>query len=66
MNYQKVIQSQYLATLAMLKQAFEKCPDSLWNDPPTDGSGMSPIMPCSIPISTCTDRARLQALGQTP
>jgi len=33
MNYQQIIQSQYLATLAMLKQAIEKCPDTLWNDP---------------------------------
>ena len=27
----KVIQSQYLAALAMLKQAVENCPDDLWN-----------------------------------
>jgi hypothetical protein len=33
MNYQQIIQSQYLATLAMLKQAIEKCPDAMWNDP---------------------------------
>jgi hypothetical protein len=33
MEYQHIIQSQYLATLAMLKQAIEKCPDALWDDP---------------------------------
>ncbi len=33
MHYQQIIQSQYLATLAMLNQAIEKCPDALWNDP---------------------------------
>jgi hypothetical protein len=32
MNYPQIIQSQYLATLAMLKQAIEKCPETLWND----------------------------------
>lgn len=31
MNYQAVIRSQYWATLAMLQQAIEKCPDALWN-----------------------------------
>lgn len=33
MNYQHIVQSQYLATLEMLKQAVEKCPDAMWNDP---------------------------------
>ncbi len=33
MDYQQIIRSQYLATLEMLKQAIEKCPDALWNDP---------------------------------
>jgi hypothetical protein len=31
MDTKKVIQSQYLAALEMLKQAVVKCPDSLWN-----------------------------------
>lgn len=31
MNYHAVIRSQYWATLAMLQQAIEKCPDALWN-----------------------------------
>jgi len=31
MDTKKVIQSQYLAALGMLKQAVVKCPDSLWN-----------------------------------
>jgi hypothetical protein len=30
-EYQAIIRSQYLATLAMLQQAVEKCPDELWN-----------------------------------
>ncbi|MGA2489549.1 MAG: DinB family protein [Anaerolineales bacterium] len=33
MDTKKVIQSQYLAALEMLKQAVVKCPDSLWNAP---------------------------------
>ncbi len=33
MNYHFVIRSQYLATLAMMQQAVEKCPTALWNDP---------------------------------
>ncbi len=33
MNYQQIIRSQYLSALEMLKQAVEKCPDALWNDP---------------------------------
>jgi hypothetical protein len=33
MDIKSVIKSQYLASLAMLRQAIEKCPDSLWNDP---------------------------------
>ena len=33
MNYQQIIRSQYLSTLEMLKQAIEKCPETLWNDP---------------------------------
>jgi hypothetical protein len=33
MDYQQIIRSQYLATLEMLKQAIEKCPDALWDDP---------------------------------
>ena len=33
MNVQEVIQSQYLAALAMLKQAIVKCPPEAWNNP---------------------------------
>ena len=33
MDYRQIIRSQYLASLVMLKQAIEKCPDALWNDP---------------------------------
>jgi hypothetical protein len=33
MDTKKVIQSQYLAALEMLKQAVVKCPDPLWNAP---------------------------------
>jgi len=33
MNTKQVIQSQYLAALAMLKQAIEKCPETVWYDP---------------------------------
>ena len=33
MNTKQVIQSQYLAALAMLKQVVEKCPESVWYDP---------------------------------
>jgi hypothetical protein len=33
MDYRQIIRSQYLATLEMLKQAIEKCPDALWDDP---------------------------------
>lgn len=33
MEYQAIIRSQYMATLAMLQQAVENCPDSLWNHP---------------------------------
>ena len=33
MDIRSVIQSQYLAALAMLKQAIVKCPPALWNDP---------------------------------
>ena len=33
MNIQQVIQSQYLAALAMLKQAIMKCPESVWDAP---------------------------------
>ena len=32
MNTKQVIQSQYLAALAMLKQAIEKCPQNVWYD----------------------------------
>ena len=32
-DYHAAIRSQYLATLAMLAQAVEKCPDKLWNAP---------------------------------
>lgn len=32
MGTKKVIQSQYLAAMAMLRQAIEQCPDSLWKD----------------------------------
>lgn len=31
MDYHAVIRSQYHATLGMLAQAIEKCPDALWN-----------------------------------
>jgi hypothetical protein len=33
MNLRSVIQSQYLASLAMLKQAVVKCPPEAWDDP---------------------------------
>ena len=33
MDIKQVIQSQYLAALAMLKQVIERCPDALWYDP---------------------------------
>ena len=33
MNPHKVIQSQYLAALAMLKQVIVMCPEALWNTP---------------------------------
>ena len=33
MNAHEVITSQFLAALEMLKQAVERCPDSIWNDP---------------------------------
>jgi len=33
MNTKDVLQSQYLAALAMLKQAIEKCPPEIWDDP---------------------------------
>jgi hypothetical protein len=33
MNTAQVIQSQYLASLAMLKQAIAKCPPEIWDDP---------------------------------
>ena len=32
MNTKQVIQSQYLAALAMLRQAIEKCPEAVWYD----------------------------------
>jgi len=31
METQKIIRSQYLAALEMLKQAIERCPDEMWN-----------------------------------
>jgi hypothetical protein len=33
MDDSKVIVSQYLAALEMLRQTITKCPDSIWNDP---------------------------------
>ena len=33
MNIKSVLQSQYLAALAMLKQAVTKCPPEAWDDP---------------------------------
>ena len=33
MNLHKVIQSQYLAALEMLKQVIVKCPEALWDAP---------------------------------
>ena len=33
MNIQKVIQSQYLSALAMLKQVIVKCPRAMWDAP---------------------------------
>ena len=33
MNTKQVIQSQYLAALAMLKQVIKKCPESVWYAP---------------------------------
>jgi len=32
MNIHEIIQSQYLAALAMLRQAVSQCPDALWTD----------------------------------
>ncbi len=32
MHYQPIIQSQYLATLAMLEQTVVRCPDELWDN----------------------------------
>ena len=32
MDEKRVIQSQYLAALDMLRRAVEHCPDSLWDD----------------------------------
>lgn len=32
MSYQPIIQSQYLAALAMLEQAVVRCPDELWDN----------------------------------
>jgi hypothetical protein len=32
MDYLQIIRSQYLATLEMLKEAIEKCPDPMWDD----------------------------------
>ena len=32
MTIKEIITSQYLASLEMLKQAIEKCPESLWDD----------------------------------
>ncbi len=33
MDIKLVIQSQYFAALIMLKEAIEKCPPEIWNDP---------------------------------
>ena len=33
MDIKKIIQSQYLAALAMFRQVVEQCPESLWYDP---------------------------------
>jgi len=33
MNLHKVVQSQYLASLGMLKQVIVHCPEALWNAP---------------------------------
>ena len=33
MDTQKIIQSQYLAALAMFEQVIVKCPAALWNAP---------------------------------
>lgn len=33
MDIKQVIQSQYLAALAMLKQAIASCPENVWDDP---------------------------------
>ena len=32
MSTQSIIQSQYDAAIAMLRQAIEKCPDAIWAD----------------------------------
>ena len=32
MNLPSILQSQYLATLEMLRHAIVQCPDTLWND----------------------------------
>jgi hypothetical protein len=34
MEITKIIQSQYGASLGMLRQAVEKCPEALWDTPP--------------------------------
>jgi len=33
MDLKQVIQSQFLAALAMLKEVIVRCPQSVWNDP---------------------------------
>jgi hypothetical protein len=33
MDIYKIIQSQYIASMAMLRQAIQACPEALWNDP---------------------------------
>jgi hypothetical protein len=33
MDIKQTIQSQYLASLAMLKEAILKCPETIWDDP---------------------------------
>ena len=33
MDIKAIVQSQFLATLAMLKQAIEACPEEMWADP---------------------------------
>ena len=58
MNIQEVIQSQYLASLAMMKQAIELCPTAMWDDRTVEESllacGLS--WHCFLSIFICSQR----------